>query len=30
MRLTESPRTLAEMRPEVAWPAEVQAGWTRR
>lgn len=25
MRLTESPRTLAEMRPEVAWSSEVQA-----
>jgi predicted Ser/Thr protein kinase len=25
MRLTESPRKLAEMRPEVAWPTEVQA-----
>lgn len=25
MRLTEAPRPLAEMRPEVAWPAEVQA-----
>jgi serine/threonine-protein kinase len=25
MRLTEAPRKLAEMRPEVAWPGEVQA-----
>jgi serine/threonine protein kinase len=24
MRLTDKPKTLAEMRPEVAWPAEVQ------
>ncbi len=25
MRLTDQPKTLAEMRPEVAWPAELQA-----
>ncbi len=25
MRLTENPKTLAEMRPDVAWPAELQA-----
>jgi serine/threonine-protein kinase len=25
MRLTDRPRTLSEMRPEVAWPADVQA-----
>ena len=25
MRLTEAPRSLAQMKPEVAWPAEVQA-----
>ena len=25
MRLTDRPRTLAEMRPDVAWPAELQA-----